>query len=328
MAHASAYLAQGRVALLRQQLLALPEALRAQPGVCYWLGCCELASHPAAALQHLQLARQGFENAGDHHGAFQAAAAAADAIVDLGANLHALDDWMPLLLAHAAEHLARPDDEADLRVLPGLLAAYVHRATAHPLTAELAVRAERLLDRPIGPGQRILLGTLAFYLLWDRADAAARPHHPQDRPAVRGFGCGRGHAAALVRRVGAGAGAAGPCRRSAGSTHSRPCRWRPRGRAPMRAKAHLLLVLAAVAGRDRTLAASELAEAGSAAGCRPDHRRHHLRIPARPADDAGQRLVGRRPPDARGRGQRPCQRLAAARAHRPAGADAGGHAGG
>ena len=120
---------------------------------------------------------------GDTAGAFETAAAAADAIVFQGANYDALAPWMPILEAQAPAYLAQRDAELDLRVLPGLLAAFVHRDPGHALTAPLADAAEHMLDQPLGASQRILVGSLAYYLLWTGPDDAPRPH-PGSRSTV------------------------------------------------------------------------------------------------------------------------------------------------
>jgi len=263
LAHASRFVAQGRHALVREGLLALPEGTRDEPQAWYWLGCCELGTDPLGALQHFERAHQGYIAVGDALGSFYTAAAAADAIVFLGASLDALAPWMPVLEAQAPAYLQHIDADTDLRVLPGLLAAFVHRETAHPLTALLAERAERLLNQPLGASQRILLGTLAYYLLWtgqplrldrilikiDRLCAM-----PEAAPAtlLRWYSVsvliysllGRIDAALAHARSALELAAPGP--------------------APMRAKAHLAMVLAAVAARDAELARTHLAEAADA----------------------------------------------------------------
>jgi len=263
VAHAAHFVAQGRTAMVRDWIRALPEAERAGPQACYWLGYCELAADPASALRHLERARQGFEAAGDAPGTFYTAAAAADAIFFLGASLAAIEPWMPVLKSHAPAYLAQRDADTDLRVLPGLLAAFVHRETAHALTAPLADLAERLLDQPLGASQRILLGTLAYYLLWtgqtvrldrimvkiDRLCA-----EPDAAPAtlLRWYGVGvlihslRGHVDEALHQARRALALAG------------------QGPAPMRAKAHLSMVLAAVAARDAELARTHLTEAAEA----------------------------------------------------------------
>jgi LuxR family transcriptional regulator, maltose regulon positive regulatory protein len=57
-------------------------------------------------------------------------------------------------------------EEVEMRLVPGLLAAVVYRAPWHPLAEPLAERAERLLHHQAAPGQRLLLGSLAFHILW------------------------------------------------------------------------------------------------------------------------------------------------------------------
>ena len=262
VAHAGHFAAQGRTQAVRDWLLALPPYWRGGAQACYWLGYCALAVNPAAALQDLERAFRGFEAVGDAAGGFFTAAAAADAIVFLGANLHAIEAWMPVLESHAGHYLAQRDAESDLRVLPGLLAAFVHRETAHPLTAQLAELAERMLDQPLGAGQRILLGTLAYYLLWTgQTERLDRIVIKLDRLCVRSdaapatqlrwYGVG-----VLVRSLlGRGAEALALAHRALALASPGP--------AAMRAKAHLLIVLAAIAVRDGALARVHLTEAAA-----------------------------------------------------------------
>jgi DNA-binding SARP family transcriptional activator len=260
LAQAGRFAAQGRTAMVRDALLAIPEAERALAPVWYWLGWCELAVDPARALAYFERAQPGHAAAGDAAGAFRTAAAAADAILSIGANLHALDAWMPVLKSQAGAYLAQHDDETDLRVLPGLLAAFVHRETAHPLTAPLAARAERLLDRPLGASQRILLGTLAYYLLWTgqtqrlerivvKLDRLCAASDAAPGTLLRWYGV-----SVLIRAL---LGRADEALQHAQQALALA------GQVPpaLRAKAHLLLVLAAVAGRDRALARSHLQQA-------------------------------------------------------------------
>ncbi len=263
VAQAARFVAQGRYAVVRDGLLALPDAERDDPQALYWLGCCELGADPLVALQHLEGAHRGFIAGGDALGSFYTAAAAADAIVFLGASLDALEPWMPVLEAQAPAYLERGDIDTDLRVLPGLLAAFVHRETAHPLTARLADRAERLLDQPLGASQRILLGTLAYYLLWTgqpmRLDRILIKIDrlcvmPDAAPAtlLRWYSV-----SVLIYSLLGRIDAALAHARSALSLAAH-------GPSPVRAKAHLAMVLAAVAARDAELARAHLAEAADA----------------------------------------------------------------
>ena len=52
-AHAGRFTAQGRTRMVSDWILALPEGTRASAPACYWLGYCELAVDPVAALAHL-----------------------------------------------------------------------------------------------------------------------------------------------------------------------------------------------------------------------------------------------------------------------------------
>ena len=263
-AQAAGLVTQGRTAFVRDSLLAVlesaPEIARDAPQTWYWLGVCCLAADPAQALQQIDRARLGYLATCDERGAFCTAAAAADAIVFIGASLHPIERWMPLLETHAGTYLAQRDDETDLRVLPGLLAAFVHCATAHPLTAPIADRAERLLDQPLGASQRILLGTLAYYLLWTgqtarldrvllKVDRMCAGVDAAPATLLRWYS-----ASVMIRSLrGQVDEALAHARQALAVTSGGP--------SPMRGRAHLLLVLAALAARDATLARAHLAEA-------------------------------------------------------------------
>ena len=259
-AHAGGFFAQGRTSLLRQWLHALPEAARAQPAAQYWLGVCELALQPANALRALEHAHHGYTAAGDTMGSFRAAAAAADAIVFIGARLDAIGPWIAVLEAQAPAYLTRRDTEGDLRVLPGLLAAFVHCQPQHPLTPQIADRAEALLEQPLGASQRILMGSLALYLLWTGQVARL------DRIMVKiDRLCATGDAApaTLLRWYGVGVlirsllGRSDAALRDAASALALA---QSVGAPPMLCKAHLMMVLAALAARDAELARRHLIE--------------------------------------------------------------------
>lgn len=258
--NAGALVAQGRTATVRGWIMALPESFRQNAQASYWLGCCELATHPAEALHHMEKAYAAFNAETNQRGAFEAAAAAADVVIFLGKNLDALSLWMPQLESYAPIYLNDRDQQTDLRVLPGLLGAFVHRETAHPLTRSLADLAEGSLDQPSAASQRILLGSLAYYFLWTgqtvrlerimlKIDRMCTEQVVAPSTLFRWYGIG-----VLIRSL---LGRVEEARDHA----IRALALSDRALAPMRAKAHLLMVIAALAGRDAELARTHLEEA-------------------------------------------------------------------
>ncbi|MBP6252248.1 MAG: hypothetical protein KA387_05805 [Rubrivivax sp.] len=141
---AESLVAEGRTDPLASWLQALPVTLRDTPAPRYWLGVSVLVVDPPAALQHLEWAHRGYVLAGDVAGAFESARAAADAIIFVGASYDALAPWMPLLERHAGVYLAQPDRSADLRILPGLLAAFDN--ILHRLRKLLGAERHRVLQ--------------------------------------------------------------------------------------------------------------------------------------------------------------------------------------
>ena len=262
LAHAGSLVAQGRSAFIDQAMQAMPAAWLELPQACYWIGFCRLAVDPDGALRQLEQAHAGFLTQGDAAGAFQAAAAAADAIIFQGSNYDALAPWMPILESQAPAYLAHRSAEQDLRMLPGLLAAFVHRDPGHPLTASLADAAEHMLDQPFAASQRILVSSLAYFLLWTgqipRLDrvlvkidllVAAQDAAPATLLRWHGVGVlvrsllGRVDEALEQARLAQALAQAGP--------------------PAMRVKAHLLMVLAAESARDAELARGQLVEAAA-----------------------------------------------------------------
>ncbi len=160
---AADFMASGRTETLRQSIDGLPEA--EQAALSYWRGLSLLDSDPGLALQDIEQAYRDRHAAGDVDGQLAAAAAACTALVSTGRFMD-LDHWLDVLNTHAQRASVRQSEDIEMRWVPGLLAAVVYRAPWHALAEGLAERAERLLHRESAPGQRLLLASLAFHLLW------------------------------------------------------------------------------------------------------------------------------------------------------------------
>jgi ATP/maltotriose-dependent transcriptional regulator MalT/DNA-binding SARP family transcriptional activator len=161
LAHASAYVAQERTRPLGEWIDALPDAQRRHPSVEYWRAYCDLATEPAATVDRFRRAWDGFVALSDPVGQLLAAAGMAEAIVLQGGSQHGLDHWIDVFESLAGHCFAIRDPETQLRVLPGMLAAFVARKAHHHLTPMLVDRAEQLLDHEPAATQRILFGAVA-----------------------------------------------------------------------------------------------------------------------------------------------------------------------
>lgn len=174
-AAAPRYVAEGRTGALLRLIEAMPPEPRDR--LAYWHGLCQLDRDPAAALPCLVRAHERAEETGDGEAALAAAAGAANALISLGRLSH-LDRWIAVLTRHAHRAAMPGDDAAEMRIVPGLLAAVVYHAPWHELAEPLADRAERLLHLDAALSQRLLVGSLAFHLLWrghvDRLDRVLR----------------------------------------------------------------------------------------------------------------------------------------------------------
>ena len=269
--HVASFVGQGRTQAVRAWMAALPSD-RLAP-LLYWRGFCRMGAEPDAALEDFRAAAKQPGTGAD---ALQIAAAAADTIVSMGACFESLEVWLPTLSEQAPAYLAQrsfvantaldgvldvaSDVAFDLRVLPGLLAAYVHRRTGDPLTARLADMAEALLEQPQALSQRILLGSFAVYLLWTgqlvRLD---RTMAQIDRL------CGAAHDSAVLTRL-RWYGTSVLIRSLRGQvdaalTDAQTALALVGEQPALQARAHLLVVLAALAARDAPQARRHLAEA-------------------------------------------------------------------
>lgn len=169
------YVSEGRTGALLRLIETLPPEPRDR--LAYWHGLCLLDRDPASALSRLVLAHDDAQTAGDSEATLAAAAGAVNALVSMG-RLPELDRWIAVLTRHADRAAVPGDDAAEMRLVPGLLAAVVYHAPWHVLAEPLADRAERLLHLDAALGQRLLVGSLAFHLLWrghvDRLDRVLR----------------------------------------------------------------------------------------------------------------------------------------------------------
>lgn len=170
------YVDAGRPLALGRHLASMPEDDSAS--LTYWRAFCKIEVDPSGALARFERAAALADEGSDPARMLEAIAGAAAALALTG-RIAALDAWIArldaLLEREPRDGLAGLTPDREMRVVPGLLAALVHRRPWHPLTASLAERAERLLFRDAAPAQRLTLGSLTLYLVWigqlDRAAA-------------------------------------------------------------------------------------------------------------------------------------------------------------
>jgi LuxR family transcriptional regulator, maltose regulon positive regulatory protein len=160
---AAAYVHGGRTQALRQHIDQLPDEFIGD--LHYWRALCALDTDPLTALRDLEHAQATSVVSNDVSRQLAVAAAAATALVGLG-RIKELDRWLAVLDQHAQQATIVQPEDVEMRLVPGLLAAVVYRRPWHPMAEALAERAERLLHWEFAPGQRLLLGALAYHLLW------------------------------------------------------------------------------------------------------------------------------------------------------------------
>jgi ATP/maltotriose-dependent transcriptional regulator MalT len=259
---AASFVLGGRTEALRQLIDRLPSENRER--LRYWRGFSALETDPLQALSDLQEAFLISAEAGDVDGQLAGAAAACTALVSTG-RIQELDRWLDVLSTHADRAAVRQPEEVEMRWVPGMLAAVVYRAPWHPLADNLAERAERLLHRESAPGQRLLLGSLAYHLLWrghiDRLERIvlridALCAQPLAAPAtlMRWWGVG-----ILVKTLlGQQASALADAQRALALMDAEPAA------APQRASAELLRMIVALAFTDAAAARQHMERAALA----------------------------------------------------------------
>ena len=130
--------------------------------LAYWRGICVLDNDPEAAIADMVRVWDRAEGVADR---LAAAAGAAIALIAAG-RVSELDRWLAALDGHAVAAIDSRGAGFEARIVPGLLAMVVYRAPWHPQADALAERAEQLLHRDSASGEKLLLGSLAFHLLW------------------------------------------------------------------------------------------------------------------------------------------------------------------
>ena len=164
---APALLSQGRAQALQTWIGVLPnEVVRRTPVLLYWLGATFQFSQPEHARGLFTEAFSLFERAGERAAALEAAAAAAECLVLEWSDMRGLDRWLPVFERAVRSYPAFGSLEAEMRVLPGMLSAFVYRQSQHPACAKLMTRAEQLIaDHPRLHNQ-MLLGAVAYLRSW------------------------------------------------------------------------------------------------------------------------------------------------------------------
>ncbi len=259
---AASFVADGRTEALRQLIDQLPEAHRER--LRYWRGFSALDTDPEQALSDLQGTFRKCADAGDVDGQLAAAAGACTALISTG-RVKELDRWLDVFSTYGVRAAVRQPEDVEMCWVPGMLAAVVYRAPWHALAENLAERAERLLHRESAPGQRLLLGSLAFHLLWrghvDRLERVvlridALCAQPLAAPAtlMRWWGVG-----ILVKTLlGQQASALSDAHRALALVDAEPAA------APQRASAELLRMIVALACTDASAARQHMERAAQA----------------------------------------------------------------
>ena len=159
--HVASYVTQERTQPICAWIGLLPQAMQHSPRNTYWRAYCNMVLDPATALEGFNDAYQGFTDQAEPIGQLLCAAGAAESIVLLGTDQVTLDRWIQVFEALAAHYFEIRDLATELRVLPGMLAAFVARQSQHRLTGILADRAEQLLEQEPAASQRILFSAAA-----------------------------------------------------------------------------------------------------------------------------------------------------------------------
>lgn len=141
-------LEQGRYALLRRWIAALPEALAdATPDVQYALGTMASGDDPTFAIRRLTAAYEGYRARSDPLGNIRTASALIEVIFHSTTDHRAMVPWIMVLADLERDSPAALDPESRLRMHAAMLVA---RLFASPRDPELAQTAQATLELLVG----------------------------------------------------------------------------------------------------------------------------------------------------------------------------------
>ncbi len=161
---AVALIAQGRHETLQEWIAALPgETAAADPMLLYWLAMARKAANPVEALP---LFERAFDRFDDRIGKLMAAAGASECFVLEWGDVHGLERWIEAFETLGSPYPEFNSREEELRVLPGMLAAFVYRGVEHPLYMKLKARADALIAADPTLDHTLLLGAVSYYRSW------------------------------------------------------------------------------------------------------------------------------------------------------------------
>ena len=184
LARANGLLDQGRRQTLTQQLLAIPEGIRAHdPWLVYWLGRARLQVAPQDGMETLRAALRLFQEGGDRAGRIECLTALLGGAF-LGFHaLDAMDPWLDQLLNELEAAPGVLSVDAELRVTSVLCLTLFHVRPWHPSVAPTYQRIEELLPR-CSNASVALLAVMAGLVVsglcgdFERGDRLARAIEP------------------------------------------------------------------------------------------------------------------------------------------------------
>jgi len=161
---AVALIAQGRHETLQEWIAAMPgDAVAADPVLLYWLAMARKAANPVEALP---LFEQAFDRFDDRIGKLMAASGASECFVLEWGDVRGLERWIEAFETLGSPYPEFKSREEELRVLPGMLAAFVYRGVEHPLYMKLKARADALIAADPTLDHTLLLGAVSYYRSW------------------------------------------------------------------------------------------------------------------------------------------------------------------
>ncbi len=167
---AAALIAQGRHGPLQEWITAMPgDAVDADPVLLYWLAMARKSANPVEALPLFERAFDRFE---DRIGKLMAAAGASECFVLEWGDVRGLERWIEAFETLGSPYPDFRSREEELRVLPGMLAAFVYRGVEHPLYMKLKARADALIAADPTLDHTLLLGAVSYYRSWIEEFAA------------------------------------------------------------------------------------------------------------------------------------------------------------
>ncbi len=165
--HAPQLIEQGRWHPLQLLIQKLPEPMRTEPDICYWLAVATLPTDFEMAYKCYEQAMSGFEKNSNREGMFLAWAGIVDVTIMAWNDFRPLTHWIAWMEEQLARNPKFPSPEVEERVIFGMFSSLMYHQPNHPNMAIWAQRTADLISSLPSDNSRIAMANqYILHLTW------------------------------------------------------------------------------------------------------------------------------------------------------------------